>query len=288
MVGQQHAGQAFHKLFAYLEGHHGQHLIHEDELGGVAVLPPGAFDVGAPAGSEADVFILFFDALQAHDLPLELPGAVVKLGKQFTLPIALLVEVAQNDFGVDIPALFTAKGSAVVAFFLDHIIIRAFVKLQGIYFKIRFFAQQSFQGWLFNVEEFGGHLFAFDPGFPKVSALFPKSSALLIAPALADIHDVVVFAHFAAERQRAKQLLVFFHSITPQLHGHFPVILVKSFIVERKLGIDIGRLLAVKDLAVLFLIVRQPFRRVIYFQLVEFETLRLCIEILFWHSANKF
>lgn len=72
---------------------------------------------------------------------------------------------------------------------------------------------------------------------------------------------MVVFRHFSFKRKVAKLFFCLFYGKTFQFDRDFPVVNIEHFIVKRKLRIEVGSLKPVKNLAVFFLVVRQPFGR---------------------------
>ena len=200
-------------------------------LGGVqSIHAQGAlFSINHPVLELGDLCI---GCAWKHDVPPEQIDAVeIETGGWRQVGV-LFQQVAQHDLRVDVTGFVAIETFQILALELRRVVVRPFVHPQGTDLGVGVFVFGKGFAGVFDIEILGADFFTLDPCFPVVGAFFPKNTFLFVAPAFADVADGVVFAHFAAERQHADFLSLFFDRVTAQFYVYFPVFDVETFVVK--------------------------------------------------------
>ena len=299
LAGQANFRVPGDRVFANGEGNGDQQLIQENDVGRVLSFPPDVGVGGTPAGRDLDRFLPRFNGLQAGDVALELAALVEELGEEFQVPVGVGLEVFKTQFDVDVAGFVVAELGQVDAVGLQHVVVGAFVKADALDVQVALFVLQFEPvqvgvvevvfARLDDVEILAADLLPVDVGLPVVGAFFPEGPALLVAPALAQVDDVVELADLLVNRQVADLGAgLVLDVVAAQVHLQGPVLQVEFLVVEAQFRVDVGRLEAVEDLAVLLHVFPEVFGGIVHLQFLELEALLRQIFVLCGlHSQGK-
>src|SRR5690606_9808600 len=143
---------------------------------------------------------------------------------------------------------------------------------------------------LFDVEKLRGQDFTVDFCLPVVRPFFPKRPFFFVSLPFSYNNQVVKACNFPGELKLIQFFLLFAEGKSTQFYFYFPVFHIKELVHKGELSIYIRCIVAIKDLAVLFSIICQPFGRTVNLQLSKFVWLNTRGPFTLFHFnavANK-
>ncbi len=279
LTGQPNGGRTLQGLVPHYERYGSDQLPEEDDLGGVVAGAPQSRIGGAPSDRQLDLILPRLNGLQPADLPLGFPGLVLELGEDLELPVLLPLQVLKFQLHVHIARIAGGElpqESPVVG---GQIVVRAFVEFNGAEADVVVAGSAvilqlvgGFAVGFNDVEVLTAHLGPKNISFPVIGAGFPETARFLVAPPFPQVDQVVEATDLPRHLELADlPFLPFCNPVADEVDPQGPIGFVKKLIVQTKFGVDVARLVAVEDLAVLLVIVPQVLRGIVHLKFFELK-----------------